>query len=192
MPDRLAFGVAADSMRIDGQQAAGEVPSSSAHHPEVRLESVGLGDRMGIQQVVNGLIARHEGQSIGQLESFLRQTARLTDTRHAQSRFMYQLQCQARFDALGRLLGPLAQKIPRAQPQMLGHQQPQAHHVARDLVGQQLTHAPFDRPRVGRLGAYAALGAISFSLDGVSIGPIPVEFFFVGRIRRRCGPRFSC
>ena len=47
------------------------------------------------------------------------------------------------FIPVGRLTTPSAEQVPRARPQVLGDQQPRAHQIAEDLVGQELPHAAF-------------------------------------------------
>jgi len=47
---------------------------------------------------------------------------------------------------------------------MLGGQQPKAHRVALNLVGQQLPHAAFDTRRVARLFSGVSPGALRFDL----------------------------
>ena len=96
----------------------------------------------------------------------------------AQSGLVDPLQGQAWLDGRPALACPGADQVPGAQTQMLGRQQPQADHGAADLVGQQLTHAPFDAGRVGRLGPLLPLRALG--LDDGALGPKPIEFFFAG------------
>ena len=98
---------------------------------------------------------------------------------------MHALQGQAWFHALTGLAGPSAQQVPRAQPQMLGHQQPHASQIAADLIGQHLPHAAFQVRGTARLGfgPLAAEAGVKRGLQLVS-GTAGVEFFFVGRTRR--------
>lgn len=49
---------------------------------------------------------------------------------------MDQLQGQPRQQVGGRGVGPTLEQFPRAQPQVLGDQKPQADQVAVNLVGQ--------------------------------------------------------
>jgi hypothetical protein len=87
-------------------------------------------------------VAGDEGQAVGQLETAaVLQRAVGANTCRANGRFVNQLQRQSRFDVLARPPGPTTEEIPRSQPQVLGHQQPQASQIAADLVGQHLPQA---------------------------------------------------
>jgi hypothetical protein len=66
---------------------------------------------------------------------------------------------------------------------MLGNQQPQAHEVAGNLVGQELSHAAFQAERIAGLGTSAFLGPLGLDLP-ISDRPILIEFFFEGRTLR--------
>ena len=135
------------------------------------------------QQGVNGHVAGHEGKSVGQLEAALAERALLPQARGTEGRLVDHLQRQTRFDALGRLTAPTAEQVPCAQPQVFGNQQPQAHQVAGDLVGQELPHAAFDAERIAGLGAGAFLGPLGLDLP-ISDRSILIEFFFEGRTLR--------
>jgi hypothetical protein len=67
---------------------------------------------------------------------------------------------------------------------VLGHQQPDPHLVAGDLVGQQLTDLPLQTLRVGRFGAPTLGGALGQNRQRRGLGIKDVEFFFAGRNRR--------
>lgn len=105
---------------------------------------------------------------------------------------MHHLQGQARVHVLRWVPGPTAQQVPCPQAQMLGDQQPQPDHVARDLVGQQVADVAFDGGRVCGFRPHCLFGALAVNRDGVAVGSIFEEFFFAGRMRRRCDQCFVC
>jgi hypothetical protein len=94
------------------------------------------------------------------------------------------LECQARFEAFAGLAAPAAEQIPSAQSQMFGHQQPQPHEIATDLIGEQLSHAALEARGVGRLDAGALFGPKGLYDEGLRGGAIAMEFFFAARIAR--------
>lgn len=79
----LTLGVAADSVRIDGQNPALEMPARPADPAESDLESDRIFNGVRRKQIVDGTICRHKGESVGQLESLLTQGARLSQIAHA-------------------------------------------------------------------------------------------------------------
>jgi hypothetical protein len=66
---------------------------------------------------------------------------------------------------------------------VLGDQQPQAHEVAGDLVGQDLSHAALETERIAGLGAGAFLGPLGLDRP-ISDRSILIEFFFEDRTLR--------
>ena len=102
------------------------------------------------------------------------------------------LECQARLDLCTVLPCPAAQEVPRAQAEVLGHQEPDAHHVAADLVGEALADRALDAPGVGRLLAAALLGPLGVDGEAFAVGAKPMEFFFEGRSPRSPAPRCGC
>jgi len=193
VPRRLAPAVAVQAVRVDGQQVPLEMAPGTAQETEADLQLLGLLDGVVIEQVMEGRVAGQKGETIDQLEASLAQAARLAQTRDAQGGFMHQLQGQARGDGLRPLAGPAEQQLPGAESQVFGNQQPQADQVARNLVGQQLTHAPFEAERIGRLGPHPAVGSIGFNVACHDpVGPTLVEFFFGSRTRQRSDPRCAC
>jgi hypothetical protein len=87
---------------------------------------------------MNRRIADDERKSIGQLEAALAEGARSPQAMIAQGGLMNQLQSHSGLDAFGGLAAPPAEQIPGAQPQVFGNEQPEAHEIAGDFVGQQL------------------------------------------------------
>lgn len=91
------------------------------------------------------------------------------------------LECQARLDALGLCSTPAAQQIIGAEAQVLGAQEPNAHHGSGDLVGQQLAHIAFEAGRIAWLEADFLAGALCLKKNGLIAGAERREFFFEGR-----------
>ncbi len=132
---------------------------------------------------MDGLVGGEEGQTVGELEAFLRERAALPRSGGAQRGFVHQLKCEARFDTLAGLAGPTTEQIPGSQAQVLGDQQPKADLVATDLIGQQLAHGALEAGGITGLGLGALTG--SNRLDGrFRVGTVTMEFFFVGRTVR--------
>ena len=91
---------------------------------------------------------------------------------------------QAGLDPSGGSPGPAQEQIPGAQPQMLRDEQPNAHLVAGDFVGQQLAHLPLQTPGIGRSQMELAAGPLRRHVLR-RVGRVKrVEFFFAGRSRR--------
>jgi hypothetical protein len=63
------------------------------------------------------------------------------------------------------------------------NQQPQAHEVAGDLVGQKLPHAALETERIAGFRTGAFLGSLGLDLP-LSDRSILIEFFFEGRTLR--------
>ena len=137
----VPLAIAADTMRIDRQKFANEIPRGPADASQGNLQSLGVSHRVGTEQLVDGQIAGHERQPVGQLESSLAQRTPSPYAGATQRGFMDQLECQSRLNLLRRLAAPSAQQVPSSHPQMLRNQKPQANQVARDFVGQELSHA---------------------------------------------------
>jgi hypothetical protein len=66
---------------------------------------------------------------------------------------------------------------------VFGNQEPKAHHVAGDLVGQQLAHAAFQADRIARLRAGASARPLGLNLR-FALRAVPIEFFFEARTPR--------
>lgn len=178
----LAFGIAAHGVGVDGQQISGIVSAGPAQAAQGELEGLGLLDGMRLEQLMNGLVAGDEGQAVGELESFLAERASPAYAAGAQGGFVDQLEGQARGHLRAVPCAPSLEKVPRAQAQMFGDQEPNPHHGSRNLVGQKRAHAPFEAHPVARFLALLAPGALGFYT-----GPVrtePMEFFFEGRIPR--------
>jgi len=179
----LAFAPTADAMRVDGQEFPAEMTGGEAELSQGDLEPLRFGDRVLIEQMVDGYVGGDEGETVDQLETLLAQRACLPYAGDAQGGLMDQLQGQSRLDLLGWLLGPAAQQIPSAQAEVLGHQEPKSHEVAGDFVGQELPHAALDALGVARLEPSAKQGTLCF--DGwFSCRSVAIEFFFEVRSLR--------
>lgn len=181
--DRLALGVREDAMGINGQDLsrimAQGLPELSEHH----LDSLCLGDAMGVEQMVDGGVTDHEGQSVGHFEALLTQRPVLPFARKAQSGFVDQLQGHPGFYMAAGSAGPATQQIPGAQAQMFGCKEPDTHEVAGDLVAQQLPDLAFDAALVTGLNATSGLCSLRFDAWKVGCGKRKMEFFFGARIR---------
>lgn len=132
---------------------------------------------------MDGLVGGEEGQTVRELEAFLRERAALPRSGGAQRGLVNQLKCEARFDTLAGLGGPTTEQVPGSQTQVLGDQQPKAHQVATDLIGQELAHCALETGGITGFG----LGAFSGSkrLDGrFRVGAVAMELFFVDRTVR--------
>ena len=164
-------------MRINGQQLALEVMAGPADLSQGDLQGLGFGDGVRVEQFVNGGVAGHKGQAVGDLEPFLAERAPLTQALMAQGGFVHQLQRQAREDRRAGLAGPAAEQVPHTQAQVLGDQEPGTHLVASDFLGQQLAHAPFQADRIGRFVARFLPGALGGQEQRLVIGAGGVKFF---------------
>ena len=138
--DHLAFAVTWDAMGIDGQHLGGEMTQGRPQLSEHDLNGLGFGHAVGIEQIMNGPITGHEGQSVGDFKALLAEGAFLALAGQAQGRFMNQLEGQAGLHRGGVAAAPITEKIPAAQAQVLGHEQPDAHPVTGDFVAKQLAH----------------------------------------------------
>jgi hypothetical protein len=67
---------------------------------------------------------------------------------------------------------------------VLGHQEPQTHHVAGDLLGKQLPDVTLDVDWIDFFVPILFAGAEGLDLLGLAIRSILVEFFFEGRTER--------
>ena len=96
---------------------------------------------------------------------------------------MDQLECNPWLDTLAWLSGPATYQLPGAQPQVFRNQEPEADHIATDLVGQELPHPAFEACGVARFRFQTLFGALS--LDGrFRLWTIAVQFFFEGQSLR--------
>ena len=119
-------------------------------------------------------------ESIGQFEASLAEDLPLPQARRAQRGLMDHLECKARLGATGGLAGPAAEQVPGSQSQVFGDEKPQADQVAKDFVGEKLSHATFHAR--GVTGFDAGTFPSARRLDGqFTLRPSSVEFFFEGR-----------
>ncbi len=95
---------------------------------------------------------------------------------------MHKLQAQAAGKVAGGRAGPLLQKIPGAQAQVFGSQQPKAKKIPGDFIGQQLTDATFNADYVGFFAAIFSGGPEGLDLDRRSLRVELIEFFFEAHI----------
>ena len=179
----LPLAEAGRAMRINGQQFFRVIARSATNPAQGNLHALSFRHGVLGEQRVNGDVAGDEGKAIGQLEAALAEGALLPQSGGTQRRFVDQLQRQTRLNALARLVGPTANQVPSAQPQVFRHQQPQAHQVAGDLVRQELPHAALQAGRIARFGAGPFLGALRLDFP-ISDRPALIEFFFEGRTLR--------
>jgi hypothetical protein len=132
---------------------------------------------------VNGAISCQKGEAVGQFKDVLVRGAPVPQAGRAQSRFVDQLQRQARLDTIGPLRRPRADQVPGTQPEQFGGKQPDAGQVAHDLVGEELAHSPFDAPWIAREGSRPRLGGLR--LQGwLGVRAVAIKFFFEDRTPR--------
>ena len=151
--------------------------------PRATWRSQAVGDRASPEQLVDGHVAGEERQAVGQLEDPLVQGAAVPQPGAAQRRLVDQLQRQARPHALRALSRPAAHQVPGPQAEQFGDQQPDAGQVSHDLVGEELSHAVLDAPRVARDGLGALLGGPDLDRR-LRARAVAIEFFFEGRTPR--------
>ena len=92
---------------------------------------------------------------------------------------MEQLECNPWLHTLAWLAGPSTDQRPGAQPQVFRNQEPEADHIATDLVGQELSPPTFEACGVARFRLQTLFGTLRRT-GGVRLGTIAVQFFFAG------------
>jgi len=172
----LAFAPRAYAVRINGQKAALKMAARAADFSQSHLKGLGLGDGVGDEQVVDGLVGGHKRQAVGQFETLLAERVAAPDAGRAQGGLVNQLEGQAGGRRRAGASGPALKQVPRAQTQMFGYQKPEADSRAGDFVGQELANAAFDTAVIARFDADGPFGALRF--DRGRLGPESVEFFF--------------
>ena len=136
----LALAVAEDPVGIQGEHLPLKVFSSAANFPQRQLKLSGLGYGMGVEQLVEGGIRGDKRQSIGDFKTLLGKGAFTPVRAKAESRFIDEMQGHPRFDLFGGLATPKQEQIPNPESEELRDEQPDAHLIARDFVGQQLAN----------------------------------------------------
>src|SRR5467141_335226 len=94
---------------------------------------------------------------------------------------MDQLECNPWLDALARLSGPSTDQLPGAQPQVFRNQEPEADHIATDLVGQELSHPAFKACGVARFRFQTLFGSLSVN-GRFRLWTIAVQFFLKAKV----------
>lgn len=185
MHPHLPLAVAADAMWIDGQHFSAIISARTPESAPGHLQLEGVLDGMFCQQIMYGAVTGDEGEAGRQLETTaIRQGSIRANPRGAESRLVDQLQSQSRFGPFRGLPGPAAQQIPRSQTEVFGHQQPHAHQMSADLVGQELPDTTFQTEgiAVGRLRARTRAPCHHEEIrHRVFARATLVEFFFAGR-----------
>ena len=176
--EHLPLSCGVQAMGIQRQQSGGKVPQGATDLPQRHLQSLGLLQSMSVQHPVDRGVRGDKGQAIEQLETALAERAVISQSIQAQRRFVDQLQSQASRQVGGPRGRPTLEQFPRAQPQVLGNQEPKADQVAINLVGQKLPDLAFEASGVGGLLSDLALGALR--TDGQGGAGRLIEFFFVG------------
>jgi hypothetical protein len=148
--------------------------------PQGHLKALGVLDSAFIQQTVNGHVAGHERQPIGQFKAPVVQASRMTKAGQAQGRLVDRLHRQSPRQGAGGRAGPTAQQVPGAQAKMFRRQQPEADQVAGDLFGQHLADLSFQAALVPGLNLGPLLAAMNLNESRRGDGTIGVEFFFEG------------
>ena len=133
---------------------------------------------------MDGHIGGDEGQAVGQFEAFLGEGASLAIGAQTQGRFVDQVEGQTGLDSFGGLAGPTAEQVPGAQAQMFGREQPNAHLITGDLVGQSLADLAFEAFGISREATLLSGGSLGGDKLKRRGGVKGVESFFEGRSRR--------
>jgi hypothetical protein len=120
----LAFAVTAQAVGIDNEHASLKVVAGATELAEGDLQLKSVGDRMAVEEQMDGDIGGEKGEPIGQLEAALPQTASVADAGEAEGGFVDQLQSEAWLDADARTSGPAAEQVPSAEAEMFGDEQP--------------------------------------------------------------------
>ena len=180
----LPFARTAQAVRINGKQSALKMAEGTAEAPEGELEFLRMFNGVGRQQIMSTLIGRHEWQSVEELESFLAESSGRAQVNDSQSCLMNQLHRRSGGKVRGGRPCPTRQQIPRAQAEVFRRQKPQADHVARNLIGQELADAAFDAEMIDLFASVFAESSKCFHLHGRTLRMKLVEFFFVSRIVR--------
>lgn len=184
MATHLSLAVAGNAVGIDRQEAPGEMAPGPAHQAQGDLKFLGLGDGVGVEQIVNGAVGGDVGQAVGQFEAFLAEGATLPDAGDAEGGLVDQLQGQVRSDVPGGLSGPGAHQVPGAEAKMLGHQEPETDEGSGDLTGQELADVALETGGVGWFEPGGRLGTMGLQQKRRGGGTKDVEFFFAGRSGR--------
>jgi hypothetical protein len=88
----VPFGVTDQAVRIQCQDLAREMAAGPAQLAQAHLEFLGLLDRVGFQQVMQGAIGGQPRQAIGQFKAPVPQRAVGAEGRSTQCGFVYQVQ----------------------------------------------------------------------------------------------------
>lgn len=177
----LAFAGAGQAVRIDGEQATLEVAPGATQATQGELQFFGVGNGMGVEQLVNTLIGSHKGQAIEEFEALLTEGAGGTEVHHPEGGFMGQLQGQAGGEIGGRGIRPAAEQIPSSQAQVFRGQQPEADQIAGNLIGQQLADAALDGEVIEPFAPVSAEGSEGFHFHPGTLRMELIEFFFAAR-----------
>jgi len=123
-------------MRINGQDLSRIMAQDLTELSKHQLDSLCVGDAMGIEQMVHGRVTDHEGQSVSHFEAPLTERSFVAFARNAEGSLVNQLQGHPGFYMTGRFAGPVGEQVPGAQAQVFGHKEPGTHEVAGNLVTQ--------------------------------------------------------
>src|SRR2546427_11742678 len=95
-------------------------------------------------------VGHDERQTVEPFDPLVAQRPLLANASDTSGGCMDQLEGHPWLDALAWLSGPSTDQLPGAQPQVCRHQEPEADHIATDLVGQELSHPAFEACGVAR------------------------------------------
>lgn len=95
---------------------------------------------------------------------------------------MHKLHGRAGGKVRRRGASPVCQQIPGPQTQVLRRQQPQADHVARNLIGQELADAAFDADGIDFFSPILSQGSVGLQFRDWTLRMELIEFFFAARI----------
>ena len=130
---------------------------------------------------MNTLIGRDEGQAVEELKALLGEGAGRAEVHDSQRCLVHELQGQAGGEVGGGGAGPAGEQIPGSHAQVFGQQQPEAHQIAGNLIGQELADAAFDAEVIELFPAILADGSKGLQFHGGTLGVELIEFFFAVR-----------
>ena len=180
----LPFAGTGQAVGIDGQQATLKVAAGTTQATQGELQFFRLLHGMGGEQIVQAGIGHDEGQAVEEFEALLAEGAGGTKVHHAERGLVHELQGQAGRKVGGGRPGPRREQVPGSQAQVFGRQQPEAHEVAGDFIGQELADAAFEAAGIEFFPAISAQGAKALQFHGGALGVERIEFFFAARTAR--------
>ena len=168
---------------VNGQELGLVMPRGAADLTQGDLQSLGIIYAVGAQQLMYGLIGGHKRDALANSNPFWESVRfRRKPVVHSAASWTNWSASRGSMRALSCSVQPQSRsQVPNRK--CFRDQQPKAHQITIDLIGQKLSDAAFDTGGIGRLGFRTLLGALG--LDGrLSAGTIAIEFFFAGQTVR--------